>query len=230
MLSTIIIGGGPGGLGPLIWAAQHGLPARTGSNAAWPSSSAAGRLGGSSGASASTPIRWAAPISNAWSPGLPEPLLPLRDDPLTREMARSSRRLSTAAASSTATYAASAIALASMLAEHPGLGSSSFTPRRARCVCAPTARWRSIAVASDGTGATLLARVRGGRGRRPPAVARARSSARPALADCRDARLMPSNRAAEPCDGLAEANDILAHGGRRRIFILGGSHSAYAVA
>jgi len=25
MLSSIIIGGGPGGLGPLIWAAQHGL-------------------------------------------------------------------------------------------------------------------------------------------------------------------------------------------------------------
>src|SRR5258708_12489786 len=25
MLSTIIIGGGPGGLGPLVWAAQHGL-------------------------------------------------------------------------------------------------------------------------------------------------------------------------------------------------------------
>ena len=25
MLSSIIVGGGPGGLGPLIWAAQHGL-------------------------------------------------------------------------------------------------------------------------------------------------------------------------------------------------------------
>lgn len=24
MLSSVIIGGGPGGLGPLIWAAQHG--------------------------------------------------------------------------------------------------------------------------------------------------------------------------------------------------------------
>ena len=25
MLSSVIIGGGPGGLGPVIWAAQHGL-------------------------------------------------------------------------------------------------------------------------------------------------------------------------------------------------------------
>ena len=25
MLSSVIIGGGPGGLGPIIWAAQHGL-------------------------------------------------------------------------------------------------------------------------------------------------------------------------------------------------------------
>ena len=28
MLSTVIVGGGPGGLGPLVWAAQQGLLAR----------------------------------------------------------------------------------------------------------------------------------------------------------------------------------------------------------
>ena len=47
MLSSVIIGGGPGGLGPLIWAAQHGLLAGW-LDAASPWSSA-GHLGGTLG-------------------------------------------------------------------------------------------------------------------------------------------------------------------------------------
>ena len=48
------------------------------------------------------------------------------------------------------------------------------------------------------------------------------------VADCR-ARLLPSNDLLSH-DGLAEANQILRTAGDRRFVILGGSHSAYAVA
>jgi hypothetical protein len=50
-----------------------------------------------------------------------------------------------------------------------------------------------------------------------------------ALAGCLMRCVMPSDRALSS-DGLREANHVLAAAGRRRILILGGSHSAYAVA
>ena len=49
------------------------------------------------------------------------------------------------------------------------------------------------------------------------------------LTDCRTRQVMPSDRALSS-DGLGEADRIMAAAGRRRIVILGGSHSAYVAA
>src|SRR6185503_4093145 len=86
MLSTIIIGGGPGGLGPLIWAAQAGL---------LPSWLARGvgivdrqpRLGGTLGRYAiNSDSLGGAYLEFLEAPGTPEKLRELQSDPLTREM------------------------------------------------------------------------------------------------------------------------------------------------
>ena len=65
MLSSVIIGGGPGGLGPILWAAQHGLLPQ------WLDRGVAvverqAHLGGTLGRFGINSIRWVAPISNAW--------------------------------------------------------------------------------------------------------------------------------------------------------------------
>jgi hypothetical protein len=227
MLSSIIIGGGPGGLGPLVWAAQHGLlPDWLDRGVAVIERQA--HLGGTLGRfGIHSDSLGGSYLECLEAPGLPEALLPLRDDPLAREMAqyrnafprlglvdRFMRRIG--------------VALASMLAE--STASSLHLSTAARAVrLRPDGTIAVETTGLDGTGATLFARsaviALGGHQLWPqqallPGVT---------LADCRMRRVMPSDRALSS-DGLREANDILAAAGQRRILILGGSHSAYAAA
>jgi len=88
MLSSIIVGGGPGGLGPLIWAAQHGLlPDWLDRGIAVVERQA--HLGGTLGRfGIHSDSLGGSYLECLEAPGLPAALLPLRDDPLAREMAR----------------------------------------------------------------------------------------------------------------------------------------------
>ena len=227
MLSSIIIGGGPGGLGPLIWAAQHGLLPD------WLDRGVAvverqTHLGGTLGRfGIHSDSLGGSYLECIEAPGLPEALLPLRDDPLALEMAqyrntfpplslvdRFMRRIG--------------IALAWMLAE--STASSLHLSTEARAVrLRPDGTIAVETIGSDGTRATLFARsaviALGGHQLWPQQVLLPGVT----LADCRMRRVMPSDRALSS-GGLREANDIMAAAGRRRILILGGSHSAYAVA
>src|SRR5947207_5479432 len=86
MLSTIIIGGGPGGLGPLVWAAQHGLlPDWLDRGVTVVERQA--HLGGTLGRfGIKSDSLGGSYLECLEAPGLPPALLPLRDDPVAREM------------------------------------------------------------------------------------------------------------------------------------------------
>src|SRR5258708_29642762 len=86
MLSSIIIGGGPGGLGPLIWAAQHGLlPDWLDRGVAVVERQA--HLGGTLGRfGIHSDSLGGSYLECLEAPGLPPALLPLLHDPVAREM------------------------------------------------------------------------------------------------------------------------------------------------
>lgn len=223
MLSSIIIGGGPGGLGPIIWAAQHGLLP------AWLDRGVAvverqGHLGGTLGRfGIHSDSLGGSYLECLEAAGLPAELKPLRDEPVAREMAlyrdsfpplvlvdRYMRRIG--------------IALAGMLAERSAL--HLCTEARAIHLRANGSVEVEI-TGPDGVGNVLAARsavvALGGRqrwmhGELKPGLT---------LANCR--QVMPSDRALSTA-GLKEADQILAEAGHRPILILGGSHSAYSVA
>ena len=88
MLSTFIIGGGPGGLGPLVWAAQHGLLP------SWLDRGVAivdrqDSLGGTLGRfGINSDSLGGSYLECLDAPGLPRSLQRLRFDSVTHEMAR----------------------------------------------------------------------------------------------------------------------------------------------
>ena len=227
MLSSIIIGGGPGGLGPLIWAAQHGvLPDWLDRGVAVVERQA--HLGGTLGRfGIHSDSLGGSYLECLEAPGLAQALRPLRDDPIAREMTayrdsfpplelvdRFMRRIG--------------IALAAMLARSPASALHLCTEARSiRLGDDGTVRVETIG--PDGSGASLSARsaivALGGRQfwPQPPLLPGV------ALSSCRIRHVMPSDRALSS-NGLREANRILAAAGGRRILILGGSHSAYSVA
>ena len=225
MLSSVIIGGGPGGLGPIIWAAQHGLlPAWLDRGVAVVERQA--YLGGTLGRfGIKSDSLGGSYLECLEAPGLPPELQPLRDEPLAQEMARYRdsfpplvlvdrymRRIG--------------VALAGMLAERSAL----HLCTEARAI--HLRRDGSVDVeitGPDGRESVLAARsavvALGGRqrwmhGELKPGIA---------LASCQMRHVMPSDRALSIA-GLKEADQILAEAGRRPILILGGSHSAYSVA
>jgi hypothetical protein len=225
MLSSIIIGGGPGGLGPLIWAAQHGLlPAWLDRGVAVVERQA--YLGGTLGrCGIYSDSLGGSYLECLEASGLPPELQPLIHEPVAREMAayrdsfpplrlvdRFQRRIG--------------VALGAMLAERSGLH---------LCTEARAVRLRpdgSVAVETvgpDGSEGTLFAHAAvvalGGRQFWRQAELRPGLT----LADCRIPQMMLSDRALS-AKGLEEANCILAEAGSRRILILGGAHSAYSVA
>jgi hypothetical protein len=225
LLSSIIIGGGPGGLGPLIWAAQHGhLPDWLDEGVAIVERS--GRLGGNLGRyGINSDSLGGSYLECLDREDIPEPMRQMRGETVTREMAvyrdaypplplvdRYMSRMG--------------IAMTEILADHPPSALHLYTDAR------------SVHLRSDGTVAVF---VHDPDGRARTLVARSavvavgghqpwrdQSLLGLRFADCR-ARLMPSNDLLSH-DGLAEADAILGAAGDRRIVILGGSHSAYAVA
>jgi hypothetical protein len=225
MLSCVIIGGGPGGLGPLLWAAQHGLlPAWLDRGVAVVDRQAF--LGGTLGRfGIRSDSLGGSYLECLEAPGLPPPLQPLRDEPVAHEMAQ--HRDSFPPLALVDRYMRRiGVVLAGMLAERSALH---------LCTEARSIRLRpngSVEVeitGPDGREDTLHARsavvALGGRQRW------LHGELRPGLtlADCRMREVMPSDRALSTV-GLKEADQLLANAGQRPILILGGSHSAYSVA
>jgi len=226
VLSTIIVGGGPGGLGPLVWAAQHGrLDSWLDEGVAVLERS--GRLGGSLGRYGINSDSLGGSYLECLAPDvIPAPLRRVRDAAVAAEMAcyrdaypplplvdRYMDRIGQA--------------IAETFAQHPA--SPLLVQTEARSVhLRPDGL---VAVALHGEDAlthTLVARsvvvaVGGRQTWRSQSVLPGMK-----LADCK-ARLLPSDDLLSH-PGLAEADEILRTAGDRRIVILGGSHSAYAVA
>lgn len=225
MLSSIIIGGGPGGLGPLIWAAQQGLlPDWLDRGVAVIERQA--HLGGTLGRfGIHSDSLGGSYLECLHAPGIPPALQAVRDDPVTHEMAE---------------YRDSfpPLSLVDRFMRRVGQALGAIlTERSALRLCTEA---QAVRLSSDGSVAVDLI---GPDGREGTVGARSaiialggrqfwrHGSLHPGLtlADCDMRAVMPSDRALSK-EGLAEANRILAEAGQRRILILGGSHSAYSVA
>jgi hypothetical protein len=226
ILSTVIIGGGPGGLGPLIWAAQNNrLPGWLEKGVLLLERGA--RLGGSLGRYGINSDSLGGSYLECLAPDvIPEPMRRLRGEAVTADMAlyrnaypplplvdRYMGRIGQAMAEIFACHPASEIRL------HTEVRSVHLRPDGLVAV---------VAGSRNGPAHTLIARAAvvavGGRQTwRDQNLAPGFP-----IADCR-ARLMPSNDLLSH-EGLAEANEILRTAGDRRVVIVGGSHSAYAVA
>ncbi len=225
MLSSVIIGGGPGGLGPIIWAAQHGLLPE------WLDRGVAvverqSHLGGTLGRfGIHSDSLGGSYLECLEAASLPAELKSLRDEPAAHEMARYRdsfpplvlvdrymRRIG--------------VAIAGMLAERSAL----HLCTEARAIHLRSDGFVEVEITGPDGGANVLTArsavvALGGRqrwmhGELKPGLT---------LANCRMREVMPSDRALSTA-GLEEADQILAEAGQRRILILGGSHSAYSVA
>jgi hypothetical protein len=225
MLSSLVIGGGPGGLGPLIWAAQNGsLPD-------WLDRGVAvierqGHLGGTLGRfGIHSDSLGGSYLECLEAPGLPPALLPLREDPLAHEMALY-RHSFPPLALVNRFMCRIGTALAEMLADYSAL----HLRTEARALrLSPDGSVALEIIRPDQSHATLHARsavvALGGRQFWPQQMLV--DGLR--ISDCRIRRVMPSDRALSS-HGLAEADRILSEADGRKILILGGSHSAYSVA
>jgi hypothetical protein len=225
LLSSVVIGGGPGGLGPLVWAAQNGhLPDWLDDGVAIVERS--GRLGGSLGRYGINSDSLGGSYLECLAPEVvPAPFRRMRDEDVTREMTLYrdaypplplvDRYMSRVG-----------IAMTEMLDEHPA--SALLLHTEARSVHLRTDGSVAVVVHTpEGRARTLIAlsavvAVGGHQPWRDQSLLGLR------FADC-TTRLMPSNELLSHA-GLAEANTILDTAGNRRIIVLGGSHSAYAVA
>lgn len=225
--ASAVVGGGPGGLGPLLWAAQNGLLD------AWLEQGVAiiertGRLGGTLG-------RYGICSDSLGGSYLeclePEVLTPsfhhLRDDPVTLEMQRYRQSFPP-------------LPLVDRYMGRVGEAmAATFARHRASALHFHTTV-QSIHLRTDGTVAlfargadcrprTLVARtaIVALGGRQPWQENAPESGLR--FPDNAERRVLSSNVLLSH-DGLAAANDIIAAAEGRQIIILGGSHSAYAVA
>lgn len=230
MQASVIIGGGPGGMGPLLWAAQ------TGNLDAWLRQGVSlvdrqSCLGGTLGRYAiNSDSLGAAYLECLEAPLAIEPLRRLLADPVAREMEqyrngfpplelvdRFMRRVGDV--------------LARVIRSHK---SSDIRPRTMAT---------ALHIRHDGN---LVVNLRDARGRNSSIAARSAVLAvggrqrwadqlwqdlRPGLrlADCRLRHMLPSDRLLT-AEGLNEIQQALADAGGRKIVILGGSHSAYSAA
>jgi len=226
MQGTVIIGGGPGGMGPLIWAAQ------TGNLNGWLRQGVTvidrqKMLGGTLGRYAiNSDSLGAAYLECLEAPLAIDALRMLRDDPVTHEMEqyrqafpplnlvdRFMRRIGAS--------------LDALIRSHPDCSIRSGTSARALHV----QRDGSIRVELD-NGDNLAARTAvmalGGKQNWSHQLW---ENLRPglSLSDCRLRHLMSSDRLLTP-QGLDEITQVLAGAAGRQIVILGGSHSAYSAA
>lgn len=225
--TSIVIGGGPGGLGPLLWAAQHGLLERwLGQGLALVERS--DRLGGSLGRyGINSDSLGGSYLECLDAPALPKALQPLRSDPVALEMER---------------YRAAFPPLPLVDRYMRGIGeavASAFAGQPASALHLHTAA-QSVQLLDDGMVAVSIS----DEGDRPQRLlARSAIVALGGQQDWRDQIGAPGLRFGDcaiqhalPSDeflsheGLKEANRIIATARGRRIVLLGGSHSAYAAA
>ncbi len=227
MLSSIIVGGGPGGLGPLLWAAQAG---------ALPDWLKRGVmvidrqriLGGTLGRYAiNSDSLGGAYLEFLDAAGTPDVLRSLRDDPVTQQLEeyydsfppldlvyRFLRRLGAA--------------MENIIAGEPNCAFRSGTDVRSLHLQADGSL-QALVAGPDGTAAVLQARTAvvalGGRQNwiQQPLIQDL------SLADCQPRYVMPSDRLLSH-SGLKEAQRVLRGDSQRPLVILGGSHSAYSAA
>jgi hypothetical protein len=225
MLSSIIIGGGPGGLGPLVWAAQQGLlPAWLDRGLVVVERQA--QLGGTLGRFGIHSDSLGGSYLECLDSGvLPAALQVMRGDPVALEMAR--YRDSFPPLNLVDRYMRRlGVALAGLLAEHQALQ-----------LCTEA---RAVRLRRDGTLAVEIACPDGRPdvlGAHSAVIALGGRQYQPqqpllpglTLSDFRVRCMMTSDRALSSA-GLNEADRALAEASGRRIIILGGSHSAYSVA
>src|SRR5690349_11624951 len=223
MLATIIIGGGPGGLGPLISAAQQGLLP------SWLDRGVAivdrqDSLGGTLGRYGINSDSLGGSYLECLDPAdLPRALRQLRLDPLTHEMARYRDGFPPLSLVHRYMHRLGE-AIEGIVRAH---GNARFLSRT-EAKALRLRRDGSVEVdlhTADGERSTLAARTAvvalGGRQNAPEP---------PLLFDLTLAEdLMPSDYLLSNA-GLCEARSILANAGARRVVILGGSHSAYSAA
>jgi hypothetical protein len=225
--SSIIVGGGPGGLGPLLWAAQHGhLPAWLRQGVALIEQS--GRLGGTLGRyGINSDSLGGSYLECLDAAGLPEALHHLRHDPTTLEM--QGYRTSFPPLPLVDRYIGRI---------GPGLAIMLAAETPSELHLHTTAQ--SIHLRENGTVAVLIRQ-----GELPPRTLIGHSavvalggrqpwqdqSPTPGLAfsDCTMHCILPSNALLTHA-GLAQADEIMRTADGRRIVVLGGSHSAYATA
>ena len=224
--ATIIVGGGPGGLGPLLAAAQQGTLK------GWLDAGVAliertehlggslGRFGIASDSLGSSYLECLEAVK------LSPPLRPLRDHAVAREM-------------ETYRYGFPPLALVDRYMRLLGGGLSAMfdnhpVSRLYRGTNATRARLQAegsvtVEVERDGETTMLTAHsaviALGGRQHWQERELVPGFT----LKDCSLRRVMPSDSLLQT-SGLAAASEIIAHAGGRRILILGGSHSAYAAA
>ena len=224
--STLIVGGGPGGLGPLLWAAQKGCLDE------WLDRGVAvversGRLGGTLGRYAiNSDSLGRSFLECLESASLPPALRCLQHDPLTEEMRRHLEGFPP-------------LPLVDRYMGRIGqaLATMLLDSRRSSLHLDTTVE--ALSLRRDGA---VVARVRSGN-RRKTLLAKAAVVAvggrqlfgevelAPGLqlAGCALRQAIPSCRLLTHA-GLAEVDELLRNADGRRIVILGGSHSAYAVA
>ncbi len=225
--SSVVVGGGPGGLGPLVWAAQRGLLD------AWLDQGVAlvertGRLGGTLGRyGICSDSLGGSYLECLEAEALASSFHHLREEPTTLEMQRYRHgfpplplvdsymgRIGQAMAQAFTSHSASTLHLHTTV--------QSIHLRRDGMV----ALFARDSMARPRTIVARSAVVALG-GRQPWQERAPESGLR--FPDNADRRVLSSNVLLSH-DGLAAANDIIALAAGRRIVVLGGSHSAYAVA
>jgi hypothetical protein len=223
MLSTIIIGGGPGGLGPLIWAAQQGpLPS-------WLDRGLAivdrqDHLGGTLGRfGINSDSLGGSYLECLDAPGLPRRLRRLRLDPVTHEMARYRDGFPP-------------LALVDRYMRRLGDGIEAIVRSHGNARYLPCTAVTALRLQRDGSVEAELRAADGERGTLAARTAIVALGGRqnwpepPLLFDLTMAECLMTSDRLLSLAGLVEATSILATIGARRIMILGGSHSAYSAA
>ena len=224
--STLIVGGGPGGLGPLLWAAQKGcLEEWLGRGVVVVERS--GRLGGSLGRyGINSDSLGSSYLECLESASLPPVLLRLQQDPVVDEMRLHRDGFPP-------------LPLVDRYMGRIGQGLATMLLNRHRCALHLDTTVEALRLRRDGTVAarmrsgtrhkTLLAKTAvvavGGR----QLFGEVELAPGLRLADCAVRQVMPSGRLLTHA-GLAETDELLRNANGRRIVILGGSHSAYAAA
>lgn len=216
--STIILGGGPGGTGALIWAAQ------TGFLDAWLDQGivlieSQPQLGGSLGRYAINSDTLGSAYLECLDGGSAHPFLwQMRSDPVTQEMQHYRDGLPP-------------LSLVGRFMARLGAGLADLLSRHPRCAVLTNTTARSVTVMPDGS---VKVKTVGKAGRRRKLQGQSLVMALGAMHAAMPPatlhpNILPSDKILTAA-GLCEAVDILRRVQRRRVAILGGSHSAYSVA